>query len=164
MKGVGPTIKRGKSKQDHCTPPEFIKAVSARFGPIQHDLAATKKNAVDGLGDAGWFYSPEDDSLAQRWDDFEWGSTLWLNPPFHDIAPWASKCEEVRFCRNWLLFLVPASVDANWYIDHVHHKAFVMPLAPRLIFQGEKDPYPRGLILAAFGFGVHGFEPWRWKM
>ncbi|HEY3493315.1 MAG TPA: DNA N-6-adenine-methyltransferase, partial [Polyangiaceae bacterium] len=100
------------------------------------------------------------DSLTADWDI---PGNLWLNPPFANIEPWAKKCAEHRSRVGWILLLVPASVDAAWYSECVHGQAFVMPLNPRLTFAGADDPYPRGLVLAAYGFNVCGFEPWRWK-
>jgi hypothetical protein len=38
----------------------------------------------------------------------------------------------------------------------------VLPLNPRLTFVGEKDPYPKDLMLSCFGFGVTGCKQWRW--
>lgn len=91
---------------------------------------------------------------------------LWLNPPYGNITPWAAKCAETaadpRFLWRTLLLLVPASVDSNWYIEHVHSRAYVMPLSPRIKFVGHPQPYPRPLMLCTFG-GFVGFAPWRWR-
>ena len=59
----GAALHRGSSRQDWGTPPEFLDAVRARFGALDWDLAAHRKNAVSAryLG-PGSHYS--DDSLA----------------------------------------------------------------------------------------------------
>jgi phage N-6-adenine-methyltransferase len=158
---TGPSMNKGKSKQDYGTPRAFIEAVQKRFGELAWDLAAVRANSVCG----GCYYGPDADepdsrdSLTADWRAVD--GTLWLNPPFADIAPWAAKCASVRDRRDWTLLLVPASVGSNWYAGHVHGKAIVLPLSPRLAFNGE--PFPKDLILAAYGFSVSGFEPWRWK-
>ncbi len=164
-KRTGPSMRRGSSKQDYPTPVPFLEAAAKRFGALAWDLAARKDNSVCGP----CFYGP--DQPCERFRDslnlppeIDWSTregTLWLNPQFADIKPWAAKCESVRHRRDWTLLLVPASVGSIWYAEHVHGKAFVMPLSPRLAFNGE--PYPKDLVLAAFGFGVSGFEPWRWN-
>ena len=41
-----PIQKPGRSRQDYGTPPEFLAAVVARFGPLAFDLAASRDNAV----------------------------------------------------------------------------------------------------------------------
>ena len=152
---TGASLARGKSKQDYATPCEFIAAVEARFGNIDFDLAAHAFNAVISN-----YFDHERNSLAQDWHLL--AGTLWLNPPFGDIAPWAAKCASVRHRRGWTLLLVPASVGSNWYANYVAGKAFEMPLRPRLSFDG-KNPYPKDLALFAFGFGVSGYETWKWK-
>ena len=161
----GPTIKRGKSDQVVGTPRAFLDAAERRFGSVAWDLAATTDNSV--CRDSGSYFGP--DHTRRDWRDalaMDWGAligTTWCNPPFSNIAPWAAKAETTRHRIGWTLMLVPASVDAEWYWKHVHGKAFVMPLRGRLTFRGSSDPYPKGLLLAAYGFGVVGFEPWKWK-
>ncbi len=39
----------------------------------------------------------------------------------------------------------------------------VLGLSPRLTFEGTKDPYPKDLMLSVFGYGMNGFDTWRWK-
>lgn len=91
--------------------------------------------------------------------------TLWLNPEFNNIAVWAEKCaEEARFMRRGrILLLTPASIGTNWFRDHVEGKAMVEGLSPRLIFKGEKDPYPKDLMLSVYGQAHSGFGTWKWK-
>jgi hypothetical protein len=118
------------------------------------------------------YLTKEDDSLAQPWGlDFPTGN-LWLNPEFKQIAPWAKKCVEESARRQGLiLMLTPASVGTDWYLEHVHRKALVIPLLGRMIFDGtppspksgKPEPYPKDLMLSVFGMGIVGFEPWRWK-
>ncbi len=151
----GPTIRRGKSKQDHPTPWEFIRACEHRFGPIAFDLAASPTNAK-----AKRFFTKEDDSLVQQWHKIP--GLLWLNPEFDDIAPWARKChfEASRGAR--ILFLTPASVGSNWFAEHVFKKSLVLALNGRIKFEGMKDPYPKDLILSCYGF-TPDFNIWRWN-
>lgn len=155
----GPVQKpRGESKQDYGTPWEFIRAVEKRFGPLAIDLACTRENAKAPAG----FYFPETDALAQFWDVL--AGNLWLNPPFANIDPWAEKLG--RECRDRLgltFFLTPASIGSNWFANHVRAKAIVLGLSPRLAFEGTSDPYPKDLMLSVFGYGLHGFDTWRWK-
>lgn len=153
-----PNQKPGKSKQDYGTPREFLDAVERRFGLIGWDLAATVENRV--VPD---FFSPEQDSLSQNWSLPSSVRVAWLNPEFADIDPWAAKCATVRLLRRWTLMLVPASVGAAWYENHVHDKAIVLGLRTRLTFVGETQPYPKDCILAAYGYGARGFDVWDWK-
>lgn len=153
---TGAAMNRGGSKQDYGTPPEFIRAVEERFGPIAFDLAASAENTV-----APAYFDEEADSLKQDWWKLE--GNLWLNPPFAHIEPWAAKCEEVRHRQGWLFFLTPASVGCNWFERHLHRKAYVIGVSPRLTFVGESHGYPKDLSISLFGFGVSGFDTWRWQ-
>jgi phage N-6-adenine-methyltransferase len=145
----------GKSKQDYETPPELIQAVELRFGKLHVDLAARADNAK-----AARYITPEQDSLSVDWGAEFFNRRAWLNPEFADIAPWAKKCSTTRGLH--IFMLTPASVGANWFAEHVHGKALVLALSPRITFVGASDPYPKDCIISIFGFGVAGFDVWRW--
>jgi DNA (cytosine-5)-methyltransferase 1 len=155
MNALGPTIKRGVSKQDYATPADFIAAVTKRFGAMEWDLAATKENTK-----APRFITPEIDSLKQVWPTD--GSWCWLNPPFDNIEPWVAKVAKASVQGARILFLTPASVGSNWFERHVHKKARVLFLSPRLCFDG-KAPYPKDCMLTVWNWHEPGYECWRWK-
>jgi site-specific DNA-methyltransferase (adenine-specific) len=186
---TGASFARGGSKQDYQTPKAFMDAVVERFGPIAFDLAAHQGNhQVPSYFGPG---SPlGEDSLTQDWTKLR--GNLWLNPPYDDIAPWAEKCAASRgthFDDRRILFLVPASVGAVWFDEHVHGHALVLGLVGRLTFvgtprveigsavlpglgldvasdvldaDGPQDPYPKDLILAVYS-EPPGFDTWRWN-
>lgn len=158
-----PAQKPGASKQDYETPREFLDAVEARFGPLHVDLAARDDNAK-----APKWITPEQDSLSVRWAHRFPRHRAWLNPEFARIDPWAAKCaKEARSEESpmgiYIFMLTPASVGANWFANHVHGKAMVYALSPRLTFVGETQAYPKDCVLSVFGYGVAGFDVWRWK-
>jgi phage N-6-adenine-methyltransferase len=149
--------KPGRSRQDYGTPLDFINAVEASWGPLSLDLAASDENHK-----APVWITPEQDSFSYDWS-VAGCRLMWLNPPYSDIAPWAAKCAATKLVRGSRIFLlVPASVGSNWYADHVHGKAHVLALSPRLTFEGCADPYPKDLLLAVYG-EAPGFDVWRWK-
>lgn len=154
---TGPSIKRGKSKQNYATPGDFRAAVSQRFGTPIFDLAAEKDTYFASSVD---FYTKQENSLVRSWAQHY--GLLWLNPPFDHIEPWAAKCrfEMERGAR--ILFLTPASVGSVWFANHVRGHAMVFGLTPRLCFDGVA-PYPKDCILSVFWGGVHGFDVWKWK-
>jgi phage N-6-adenine-methyltransferase len=156
-----------ETKQDYGTPKDFLSAVERRFGPLAIDLACTRENAVTNTG----FYYPEVDSLQQDWAALG-RVNLWLNPPFKNIEPWAAKlAAECQWRQGLALFLTPASIGTDWFLQHVRGKAMVLGLTPRMTFEGtpinpktgKVDPYPKDLMLSVYGFGLHGFDTWRWK-
>ena len=158
---TGASLNRGKSKQDYGTPMEFIRAVEDRFGELVADLACTTANAK---APKGYYHDHGVDSLAQPWaEDYPHGN-LWLNPPFKNIDPWAEKCFAESMKREGAIFLLtPASIGTDWFAKHVHRKAIVLALSPRLTFEGTTEPYPKDLMLSVYGYGLSGFDTWRWK-
>jgi hypothetical protein len=165
---TGAALNRGSSKQDYGTSRIFLDAAELRFGKLDLDLAATTENRVAPLH-LGPGSDINEDALAQDWRELPDGeriarhSVWWCNPPFADVGPWAHRCSQVADRDGWTLLLVPASVGAQWYATHVHGKALVLFLAPRIKFAGCSDPYPRDLLLAAYGYGATGFECWDWR-
>ncbi len=157
--GTEPAQKPGRSRQDYGTPWDFIHAVEKRFGKIVCDLAAHAGNAKCDA-----YLTPEVDSLSLPWADLYPSGTLWLNPEFSDLEPWAEKCAFESLTRHGLiLLLTPASVGSNWFAAHVNRKAMVLGLSPRLQFEGTTAPYPKDLSLSVYGYGLSGFDTWRWK-
>lgn len=158
MKKTGAGLNRHRSNQAIGTPPEFIAAVERRFGQIAFDLAADDSNRV--TLSKSRFFSEKQNSLVQDW--WKLGGNLWLNPPFANITPWASKCAGMQFRSAWTLLLVPASVGSQWFQRFVAPHAHVFELTDRIQFVGSSAPYPKDLILAAFGYGVVGRSAWAW--
>lgn len=148
-------MRRHQSRQDYATQLSFKNAVVQKFGMPSFDLAAGEENRFVEM-----FFSQKDNALVQPWHQI--GGLLWLNPPFGNIEPWAAKCryESERGAR--ILFLVPASVGAIWFANHVHRKAMVFALTPRLSFDGIA-PFPKDCILAYYSSGAWGFDVWAWK-
>lgn len=167
-----PAQKPNRSRQDFATPLDFLDAVRARFGAIAWDLAANASNCTANAPRN--YYGPGsaagEDSLVQDWSKLS--GTLFLNPPFGDIATWAEKAHASwravqadparRHRHDWrLLLLTPASVGANWFARNVHGAACVLAISPRLTFGSETQPYPKDLILSVYALRPT-FDLWRW--
>jgi phage N-6-adenine-methyltransferase len=156
----GAGLNRHRSKQDYATPPDFMAEIHKRFGHPTVDLAASAVNTK-----AHVYITEEQNSLTVGWSETYLNCLAWLNPPFNDIEPWAMKCavETAKpHSRLRILLLTPASIGSAWFSDWVHKRAIVIALSPRLSFDGV-SPYPKDCMLSCFGFGVSGFEVWRWK-
>jgi phage N-6-adenine-methyltransferase len=182
-----PAQKPGTSKQDYATPENFIAAAKARLGIFEFDFdyAANKSNAK-----AARFWSSRDNSLAKTplewraqlgtpgvWDPatqpLEVGAVMtvrsgwgWLNPPFKNIEPWVAHCVALMRAGGRVAFLVPASVGADWFRDHVDGKARVLFLNGRLAFMKNKprDLYPKDCVLCLFSMDeIAGYEVWDWR-
>lgn len=162
-KKTGASLNRGGSKQNYRTPKNFLRAVQRVFGKITFDLAADRHNAV-----VLRHFNKGQNALAQDWTKLR--GINWLNPPFGNIPKWAKKCAEAGKRGVRILFLVPASVGAEWFFYHCHRKGLVRPLRQRIVFVGEKNGFPKDLMLVAYGFKhksgrrITGFRPWLWKV
>lgn len=160
---TGPTMKRGKSKQDVQTPLEFMEAVYKRFGSICWDLAASPENTQH----ASNYFTKEQNSLVQPWHKIQQGVNhwgwLWLNCEYDDIAPWASKCATEMELGARILLLTPASVGSNWFKNFVRPSAHVIFLNGRIQFVGHKTGYPKDLALSVYCSNLTGDSIWRWK-
>ncbi len=162
-----PLQKPGRSKQNYGTPKDFIKAALWRLNiqEFVHDFAADEYNRVSACTwfDADFNALREDVDWVDYVPEGEWG---WLNPPFNNIAPWAKRCAELKQAGGQVAFLVPASVDANWYRDHVHGQALVLALNGRLAFMPDKPTwmYPKGCVLCLYSPRISpGFDVWDWR-
>lgn len=167
---------RGESKQDYCTPRVFLNAVEREFGAIVWDLAATREQKVKP--NIGYFGPdapvPYDNALKVNWSAIEYSGLLWLNPPYSNIKPWAQKAAE---SGRRIGLLVPASIGANWYWDHVAPYARTFSVG-RMMFvirhedgsetpacfdkHGKPTNYNKDLMFAVFGMSP-GVERWQWK-
>ena len=164
MPKVMPRQKPGESVQEVGTPRDFLDAVEKRFGLIGLDLAANADNHIVPLwlGPGSPLHGGED-ALAPS---VSWSgrSLRFLNPPFGDIEPCAAKCATERH-HAFVGMLVPASIGADWFREHVHGKAFWLALSPRIKFVGHLAPFPRDLIFCLYGPLVvaSGYDCWRWR-
>lgn len=154
-----------ESKQVQMTPPVLLGAIEQQFGcRFILDLAANKENRK-----CGRFFSPEVDSLKQDWtavldadhDPFlDENRAAWLNPQFRGVDPWMEKCkiESRKGCR--IVSLTLSSLGTGWYRDHVEGNALSLVLRKRIVFLGEKDPFPKELMISLWGFGLTGLAFW----
>jgi phage N-6-adenine-methyltransferase len=153
-----PRQKRGRSKQDYRTPPEFLRAVKRRLQieDFTIDLAASHDNRV-----TEWFYSEGDDALTQSWNPTD--GWAWCNPPFGRLALWVEKAYTESQMGANIAMLVPASVGANWWHAWVHRSAYVEFLNGRLTFVGQAAPYPKDCALLLYSpWGPIDYDVWRW--
>jgi len=161
---MAPKQKPHRSVQTVRTPPELLTAIGDTFHVLcwARDLAATADNSVAAI--QGHYYGPGsklgENSLLSDWPAH---GDLWLNPPFADLEPWVKKCAEQQ-CRIGRIFvLLPAATGANWFLRYVWNRAHVVLLTPRVTFTGHSSPYPKDLLIAAYGAVRGGISAWRWK-
>jgi hypothetical protein len=122
------------------------------------DLAATLQNRQ-----AERHFNIEQNTLHQDWTALF--GNLWLNPEYSNVMPYARKCAKSAppgQDDRRIFFLVPASTGSNWFGYHIHQKAMVRFLSPRLQFVGHENPFTQDLMLVTFG-EEPGYSWWRWR-
>lgn len=167
----GPNSSPAIGAQNFRTPPDFLRACERKFGvTIGFDLACTREDCVcpdtSFIDSAAGFTYPEHDAIAQAWPTLAPSEVAWCNPPYAKAGAFARVASESPHCRT--LMLAPASVGTAWFAEHVHGRALVCFLRPRLTFlQPDGTPMPQGinrdLMLLGFGWapGVYVCEDWR---
>lgn len=149
-----PRQRRHESEQVVETPRVFIDAVEARFGPLDVDLACS---AVNQKAPARLHR----DALKQPWDVLR-GSLLHSRDIFRAHGSTFAYGGLHRHRTGLAFLLVPASIGSDWFRTSVQRDAMVLALSPRLTFVGHANAYPKDLILAVYGYGLRGFDSWRW--
>lgn len=169
-----PKQKPHRSKQDYGTPRAFLDAFESRFGRIVWDLAANAGNSVCGDRYFGPGSRWGEDSLERAWDSLPGvprAGLRWLNYPFGAARLWMPKVALEAAFGSRLAVLGPAAVATNWFAKYVEGRALVMPIRPRLTFEGvpvnpktgKVDPFVKDLMLMIYAPDIaRGFHTWRW--
>ncbi len=154
-----------ESRQDHATPQIFLHAVEQAFGAVPIlDLAASGDNRK-----CETWIDAEENSLSVDWVErlavvrrglFRSTGDAWLNPPFRGVDPWMEKCKSESARGMRIVSLTLASLGTAWYRNHVEGKALSLVLRKRIAFVGQKDPFPKEVMITLWGFGLSGLGFW----
>jgi hypothetical protein len=147
------------AKQDWRTPADVVALVRAFFGGrISLDPCAPS--------DPDHFIAVRNVTLPNNGLDGDWTGTVYVNPPFDEMAWWTEKAaKEWRRGQCEILFLLPARTDTRYWHGHISTAAAVCFWAGRMKFVGAPSsaPFPTaiaywGADLARFGwmFGERG--------
>lgn len=101
-----------KTSDERYTPQEILDAVAA-FWPEGIDLDPCW--APGSLVKARTCWTTEDDGLEQDWSPHK---TIWVNPPFSNVGPWARECavngSSHRAIINEILLLTRIDFTTAW--------------------------------------------------
>lgn len=132
------------NKQDWETPQDLFNEIDEEY-PISFDLAANNNNKHVN------FFSPEEDSLKQDWNDLrKYGENGFLNPPYSNfIVPFIKKAAETTNIR--IIALLPARTDTRWFHDFIYKRenTEIRFLKGRLKFSNSKTaaPFPSMIVI-----------------
>jgi DNA (cytosine-5)-methyltransferase 1 len=125
MSASGP-IRRARDggRNDWRTPPELFDLLMDEY-----------RFDIDGAASDEWhlcprYYSEEWDAFGQR----PAGESIFLNPPYGNLAPWVGLASEWGTQGNEVLALVPAATDARWWHDAVRTASSTTLLTGRVSF------------------------------
>lgn len=140
------------SQQNSATPWEFIESVKRQFDvEFGFDIACTLE---DAKAPAGYYFDQGVDALEQDWSLIE-AAVSWLNPPWKKIAPFATKCAQLRkkavaessvnggplpYTRIFSLW--NAGIGSAWFFDYVVGNAAIHVLSPRITFIDPRTGQP----------------------
>lgn len=119
----GSEFEKNISKDEWETPPEIFDPLN-RVYCFTLDVCATKENAK-----CQEYFTKEDNGLIQSWHKHK----VWMNCPYSDIESWLKKVHiEMRKHGNlygdngpeFVVALLPAWTDRNWFHNYVIHNAF----------------------------------------
>ena len=141
-------------KQDWETPPELFDKLHPIFN-FTLDAAATAINRK-----CSRFYSPEDNAFNQTPS----GESIWLNPPYYDVLPWA-KLVNKWAKSNSIVLLVQDRTDTEWFRTIFYSAEAIRFLYPRVNFVGTETGNSRGSAIFIFGTGElyeYRVDLWNW--
>lgn len=126
------------SKTDlHATPQEFFDRLNALWG-FTLDVCANAENAK-----CSRYFTKEQDGLRQKWE-----GVVWMNPPYgREIGAWMRKAYESSREGAFVVCLVPARTDTNWWHDWAVRGQITF-IRGRLKFGNAKTnaPFPSALV------------------
>jgi phage N-6-adenine-methyltransferase len=138
------------SEQNVGTPRWLLDLVERTWGKITLDVAASEQYHACEL----WL-GKEDDSLSlSHWNTPNSEGIVWCNPPYEDIGPWCKKASEAPCV---VVMLILASVGSKWWHEHVHGKAAVYFVRPRVKFIGHKQGMMKDVAIVAYGAESPGY-------
>lgn len=133
------------NREDWETPLDFFKKLNNEFHFVL-DAAATAENAK-----CAFFFSPEQDGLAQSWDV---GGNVFCNPPYcRETGKWVKKAyEESKKTTSSIVLLIPARPDVSYFHDYILGKAEIRFIRGRLKFclngkSGGTAPFPSMVVV-----------------
>lgn len=138
--------------------PEDIRDSRPTPVPLARDL----KRAVGGTFDvdpcsgcepmpiAETRYTAADDGLAE---DSPWHGSVFVNPPYSDIEPWAAKAVRAteRGDADYVVLLMPSySASSGWFHEHASQAEYLCVIDGRLTFHGAESSAPFASLLVVF--------------
>jgi phage N-6-adenine-methyltransferase len=119
----------------------------ARFDPLHAEFHFTLDAcAIATNAKCDRYYTPAQDGLAQD----RGTHTVWLNPPYSQIALWVQKAYRASLAGATVVCYVTSRTDTAWFHDYVLPHAEIRFIRGRERFVGAKSGAPFPSLLAIF--------------
>lgn len=73
--------------------------------------------------------------------DRDWGTSVFMNPPYSDPAPWCKKAYEESQKGKIVVGLLRGDTSTRWFHDWVYGKAELRFFKGRIRFNGKPAPF-----------------------
>ena len=126
--------------QHYNTPPEVLDVIRWYHGrQIDLDPCSNDGSIVNAIVNI----KPPEDGLMEAWEMItDPGGLIYVNPPFREVPKWLAKGRGVD---RQIIYLVPASVESNWFHDALDtHMAWLPRGRVKFWINGKEDPRPTG--------------------
>lgn len=80
----------------------------------------------------------------------EWGTSVFMNPPYSNPTPWVKKAYEESLRGKLVVGLLRCDTSTKWFHNWVWHKAELVFVKNRLHFS-ERGPAPFASLIAIWG-------------
>ena len=121
------TLSRISKSDNHATPKEVYADLDAEF---HFNDDPCPLNGIGGL-------------------DREWGTSVFMNPPYSKPTPWVRKAYEESQKGKIVVGLLRGDTSTRWFHDWVLGKAALRFYKGRIKFNGSPAPFPS--IIAIWG-------------
>ena len=121
------------------TPHELFSALDSQFH-FTLDPCADPSNAK-----CSYYFTKNEDGLSYTWKY----DRVFMNPPYgRKIKKWVKKAYSESLKGAFVVGLLPASTDTNWFHDYILGKATVKFLRGRIHFSNaDRAPFPSMIVI-----------------
>lgn len=129
------------SKSDEwSTPQDFFNKLNAEFHFTLDPCCSIENHKCEK------YFTQSDDGLLQDWE----GETVFVNPPYSNIAAWVEKAwKEGRKENTTVVLLIPARTDTRYFHNYIYNKSEIRFVKGRLKFGNSKNaaPFPSMVVI-----------------
>lgn len=127
---------------EHDTPPSFVEPISNAVGGFDLDPCASEYSDIAEIN-----LTKDDGGLRQ------WSGTVWMNPPYSEVADWMRHAEtqHAHGFTDLIVCLVFARTSTQWFHKYVSKADLVCFVEGRLKFGGAEDNAPAPSMVVVYG-------------